>query len=158
MSEQHRRRLRSIRRQYEAAEEALEKAWRYAESNPAFYSADPGDIRQAWLTAEKTFFIRLVAETEGMLFRHLKDHWPAFDFDEDAARLLNHCRHRLNPAKQNDALPNDLAEDVLDVFRWRNHLAHGEKGFPPSRVAYVEAFDYLSDLLLLLPRMKRGHS
>jgi hypothetical protein len=159
MSIEHARRLKLVRREREAAEEALEKAWRYGSSSPRYYRCDVDDIRLAFLHVEKTYYIRLVAEAEAMLFRHLVDHWPTFDFPEDdgAARLVNHCRHRLSPRKL-DSLPNDLADEAIEAIAWRNHLAHGEKGSPPPRVTYNDGYDRLYDLLLLLPSMKGSHA
>lgn len=160
MSNQHAKRLSLVRLEQEAAREALEQTSTHALSNPSFYQADIEDLQRASRNAEKTYYFRLVAELEGMLYRHLKDYHPNFTFDEKsdgAAHLVNHCRNQLDPRK-GDRLPNDSADDVIKAIRWRNYLVHGERSSRPARVTSIEAYQYIHDLVLLLPQMKGDHA
>src|SRR5579864_6104275 len=97
MSEQHAKRIRQVAREIDAALEMLDKGAQYGSENRTFYEAELEDLRRAATNAVDTYFFRLVAELEGMLFRHLTDYFKSFSFDEDdgARRLLNHSRTRL---------------------------------------------------------------
>ena len=158
MSEQHARRLRQVFLEKEAAQEALNRRVEHASNSPTFYDADLEDLRRAAINADMTYYIRLTAELEGMLFRHLKDHHPsvALEGKEGAALLLSHCRHRLSPNKKK--IPKDLEDEVMKAIRWRNYLVHGEKSTPPDRVSFDEAYGSIHDLLVLLPNMKGDHT
>jgi len=158
MSNQHVSRLIQVRLEREAAKEAIETCAKHVLSSPSLYDSDAKAFQRAADNAEKTYYFRLTAELEGMLFRHLRDYHPDFTFDPDdgAARLVNHCRHRLNPQKR-DRIPNDLADDVMQAIRWRNHLVHGERSVPSNPVSFNEAFRFVHDLVLLLPPMKGSH-
>jgi hypothetical protein len=158
VSNQHVKRLKQVRLEREAAQEALDKSASHAQHNPSFYYADFQDLRRAADNIGKTYYYRLTAELEGMLFRHLKDYYPGFEFDskDGASDLVNYCRNQITPQKA-DFIPNNLADDVLDAIRWRNYLVHGEKNLPPKRVSFNDAFQSVHDMILLLPEMKGGH-
>jgi hypothetical protein len=158
MSEQRAKRLDSVKLESDAAIEAIDVAARCAQINPKHYVSDTQDLQRAARNSGATYYFRLISEMEGMLFRHLKDHFPSFGFadDDGATALVNHCRHRLNPAR-NDSLPNDLADEVLESIRWRNYLVHGQRGDPPLRVPFVTAHRRIHDLVLLLPKIKGSH-
>jgi hypothetical protein len=158
MSDQHVRRLNRVRLEREAAKEALEKSAVHAVNHPDFYEADAVDLNRAARNADHTYYFRLTAELEGMLYRHLKDHFQSFAFDDKdgASDLLNHCRHRLS--RQKTDIPADLADDVMDAIRWRNYLVHGARTAKPRAVSINEAYQYIHDLILHLPDMKGDHS
>ena len=157
MSDQHVRRLNQVRLEQEAAQEALDTSAAYAINNSSFYDADAVDISRAARNAEQTYYFRLTAELEGMLYRHLKDHFTSFSFDDKdgASDLLNHCRHRMSLKKMD--LPSELADDVMDAIRWRNYLVHGARSARPRAVSINEAYQCIHDLILQLPDMKGSH-
>ena len=155
MSERHAKRIRQVGREIDAALEVLERSADYAANNRNFYAAELEDLQRALANAEQTYFFRLVAELEGMLYQHLRDHVASFVFEEDdsARKLLSHTRTRLGIPAREKAYAS-LAFEVEEVIEWRNSVVHGGRGAKPARVPLKEAENRVHDLVRLLPEMK----
>ena len=155
MSEAHAKRLNAVRFEFEATREALVSAIARAGLVPDDYRRGLEEFSRALQNAEKTYYVRIVAETEGMLYRHLRDYHPdsGITVEGTAARLIDATRHRLDPAR-GDALDNAVADEALEVVRYRNWLAHGEKSERPTPIPFDVALERLKRVLLALPPMK----
>jgi hypothetical protein len=154
LSESHARRLAKVRDEKEAAEEAVDACRKNYGELRHLIRSDPLALESAARNLEKTYYTRLCADTEAMLYRHFQDHWPALRVLVNAtgAQLINHARHHLNPS-QNNSLDTAVADRALQVMDYRNYLAHGEKSRQPE-IRFYEALDSLQEILLKLPPMK----
>lgn len=155
MSEAHAQRLNAVRFEFEATEEALIAAMNRARLAPSDFQSGVEDFDRALVNAEKTYYVRMVAEMEGMIYRHLADYHPdaRITLDQTAARLINATRNRLDPNRGN-TLDSAVADEAVEVVRYRNWLAHGEKSERPPVVPFDAGIERLKRLLLALPPMK----
>lgn len=164
MSEQHASRLMKLRREIGAAREAAEGA-AAGRLRGTKYSA-VAEFNQVAENLEKTYYVRLCAEVEGMLYRHLGDHF-AFDGLTDkngnplnererervaADALLVAVRVRVSPRSSHE-IPPEKFKNAREVYAYRNRLAHGNRT-RQAPVDMEEAFRRLESLLLELPNMK----
>ena len=85
MSEAHYRRLAKVRDEKQAAEEAVGLCLGLYSELRSRVRSDPADFERALRNLEKTYFIRLCADLEAMLFRHLRDYWPSIGTSVDEA-------------------------------------------------------------------------
>ncbi len=155
MSEAHARRIEAVRFEFEATEEALVAVIVRARLSPGKLTNAVADFERARRNLEKTYYVRVVAEMEGMLYRHLADYHPGLGTSarEAAGDLIARARNHLDPRLGN-TLPNEVADEAMEVVRYRNWLAHGEKSGEPDDVRFTAAIERLKRLLLLLPRMR----
>lgn len=155
MSEAHAKRLNAVRYELEATEEALVATLARAGLVPTEYRQGIEEFSRALQNAEKTYYVRMVAETEGMLYRHLRDYHPDAHVgsDQTAGKLIDATRNRLDPARR-DRLEPAVVDEAMEVVRYRNWLAHGEKSERPPVVPFDVGLERLKRVLLALPSMK----
>lgn len=153
MSEQHARALDKTLREYQAAVEAARIV------RVAYDVLNPTSEREAFdrlgQNAERTYYVRLCTEVEGMLHRHLGDHFR-FDglADEQratAGELLDAARYRLRPGT-NREIPLAKLQEARRAYAYRNRLAHGNRS-RQAPVPIAEAFTIFEALVLELPNM-----
>jgi hypothetical protein len=158
VSEQHARALLKLRREVEAAVEAASAA--QAGRIIGHLDHSSSDFARVVDNAERTYYVRLCAEVEAMIYIHLGDH---FRFDglpvDEAIRsrvaaddLLNAVRFRVQPGTGRE-IPTDTFASARAVYAYRNRLAHGDRSRQPP-VPLDQAFDDLEALVLYLPKMK----
>ena len=113
MSEQHAKALLKLRREVGAVIEAAEAAREGRTSGTLSHTA--AEFHRAIENAERTYYVRLCADVEAMIYIHLGDHFrydglPAEEFERErvtADNLLEAVRFRLRPAT-NQTIPNEL--------------------------------------------------
>lgn len=158
MSEEHAKRIAKLRREYQAAAEAASVVVKRYETLGT--SSALGDLQNVVNNAEKTYYVRLCAEVERMLYTHLMDYFHSL-FDESqreelekaaAFALIEHVRSKLKP-NSNATLPTNKIELVKAVYSYRNRLAHGDRT-RQAVVSITEAIERLEWLVVALPPMK----
>jgi hypothetical protein len=159
MSDQHVRTLMKLRNEHRAAIEASNAA---AEGRvEGGLVQGEADFRRVVQNAEKTYYLRLCAEVEAMLYNHLGDHFRFDGLSGDEQKrmgstadvLLKAVRYRLKPATYRQ-LPLDKYSEARAVYAYRNRLAHGDRS-RQQPVSLERAFTALESLLLELPDMRK---
>jgi hypothetical protein len=158
VSEQHARTLQKLRREVGAAIEAAQAALDGRVWGPLEYGS--AEFERVVANAERTYYVRLCAEVEAMIYVHLGDHFrfDGLPADEQvrervaADDLLEAVGFRVRFGTDRQiSTPKFVASRA--VYAYRNRLAHGNRS-RQAPVSLEQAFDDLESLLLELPNMK----
>ena len=153
MSEHHARTIFKIRQEFRAAVEGAAIVRREYDALGPVSSRDAVGLVE--VNAERTYYVRLCADVERMLHRHLGDHFR-FDGLADPKRatadeLLDAVRYRLRPGTLRE-VPLDKHRDARRAYAYRNRLAHGDRS-DQAPVSLASAFTIFEALVLELPNM-----
>ena len=153
MSEQHVKRLATVRDEFFAAAESVEYCLDHYDSIVGRnLLSDPISLERAQENLETTYYVRMVAEVENMLYRNLTTNFPHLPVPLTAGGrfLLGRVRNNLHPRQQNSRLGNRVVVQAEQVFQYRNRLAHGGRT-SQEEVSFAEALRRLSELVRRLP-------
>ncbi len=158
MSNVHTQRLRAVNREYEAAREAVG----YVVNNwdaQDIYNEMPGltlpNFKATNAMLERTYFIRLFAEFEGILKDHLDTNHPAARW-KGSLRIAVRDKIEVNEnitlvLRENGlTIPTDERQRLLDVRGYRNSIAHLNLTTPPI-ITFGDALSRLNTFVAKLP-------
>lgn len=158
MSNVHTQRLRAVNREYDAAREAVGYVINHWDAQD-IYNELPGLTLHNFKTTnemlERTYFIRLFAEFEGILKDHLDTNHPAARWK---GRLRADMRDKLEVnenislvvREDHLRLTSDERQRLLDVRDYRNSIAHLNLTMPPI-ITFGDALSRLNTFVAGLP-------
>ena len=150
MSSIYIRRLRGVQTEFEAAKQALayvERHWQQQTIYQEVPRLGPRDFAEASRNIERTYFIRLFAEFEGVLKDHLATNHPSVRISDKP--VIDWLIRR---TVQSEALTvHPALRAKLDAVRnYRNSIAHHGRSFTPA-ITLVAALSTLNTFLARLP-------
>ena len=150
MSEAYIRRLRSVQMEFYSAREAIgyvQRNWQKHSIYAEIPRLKPNHFREAGGNVERTYFIRLYAEFEGILKDHLATNHPSLAVPQKPKVdwLISHV------VRTEGAALDPLLRRKMDGLRdYRNSIAHRTRATVPA-VTFAEALSTLNTFLARLP-------
>ena len=152
MSDIYIQRLRSVRDELDIARDIFRfilENWHRQEVANDFRLRTRNKMQEAEQNLEKTYFVRLTAEFEGILKDHLRTNHPAVAFparrrDWTVDRLLSKVLQQ-----ENITLDSVLRQRLDEVRDYRNTIAHGNPAIIP--ISFSTALARYTTFLSKLP-------
>jgi hypothetical protein len=145
-------RFRRVQGEYDAVREAialLYRNWNRRGFGDSLNGVSETMLEEATRNLERTYFIRLYAEFEGILKDHLVSNHPAQAFAEEDRPRVDDVIARVRQAE--NLTINPRLRDKLDAARdYRNSIAHSRRT-PVPQVSFADGQAALGRLVGMLP-------
>lgn len=143
VSWRHTNALDSVLREFEATKAALDSLGASQFGQGRFLGIVHTDALNALANLEKTYFLRLVAESERLMREHLAQHFPTHTLTrrDTFFPLIGKVTRYLDPNDPTAKMPPHLATEARNLTPYRNQAAHAlgnQLTFPPlARAARI---------------------